>query len=84
MIVYSAKDFDKKELNHLHRTSNTILLKGVNSLEHLLEETVLHLHINHRELAPEKRRVIENIRMKDDILTEDVWQRMMTCVTCSR
>ncbi|HUB62607.1 MAG TPA: HAMP domain-containing protein [Puia sp.] len=69
VIVYSAKDFDKKELNHLHRTSNTILLKGVNSLEHLLEETVLHLHINHRDLAPEKRRVIENIRMKDDILT---------------
>jgi HAMP domain-containing protein/signal transduction histidine kinase/CheY-like chemotaxis protein len=69
VIVYSAKDFDKKELNHLHRTSNTILLKGVNSLEHLLEETVLHLHINHRELALEKRRVIENIRMKDDILT---------------
>ncbi|HEV2355006.1 MAG TPA: response regulator, partial [Puia sp.] len=69
VIVYSAKDFDKKELNHLHRTSNTILLKGVNSLEHLLEETVLHLHINHRDLAPEKRRVIENIRLKDDILT---------------
>ena len=69
VIVYSAKDFDKKELNHLHRTSNTILLKGVNSLEHLLEETVLHLHINHRDLAPEKRSVIENIRMKDDILT---------------
>jgi HAMP domain-containing protein/signal transduction histidine kinase/CheY-like chemotaxis protein len=69
VIVYSAKDFDKKELHHLNRNSNTILLKGVNSLEHLLEETVLHLHINHRELAPEKRRVIENIRMKDDILT---------------
>src|SRR6202000_1591295 len=33
VIVYSAKDFDKRELNHLHRTSNTILLKGVNSLE---------------------------------------------------
>ena len=30
---------------------------------------MLHLHINHKELAPEKRRVIENIRMKDDILT---------------
>ena len=69
VIVYSAKDFDKKELYHLNRSSNTVLLKGVNSLEHLLEETILHLHINHRELAPEKRRVIENIRMKDDILT---------------
>jgi signal transduction histidine kinase/CheY-like chemotaxis protein/HAMP domain-containing protein len=69
IIVYSAKDFDKKELNHLNRGANSILLKGVNSLEHLLEETVLQLHINHKELAPEKRRVIENIRMKDDILT---------------
>ena len=69
VIVYSAKDFNKKELNHLNRNSNTVLLKGVNSLEHLLEETVLHLHINHKDLAPEKRKVIENIRMKEDILT---------------
>ncbi|GGA82893.1 HAMP domain-containing protein [Puia dinghuensis] len=69
VIVYSAKDFNKKELYHLNRSSNAVLLKGVNSLEHLLEETVLHLHINHRDLAPEKRRVIEQLRMKDDILT---------------
>jgi HAMP domain-containing protein/signal transduction histidine kinase/CheY-like chemotaxis protein len=69
IIVYSAKDFDKKELSHLNRDANSILLKGVNSLEHLLEETVLQLHINHKDLAPEKKRVIENIRMKDDILT---------------
>jgi PleD family two-component response regulator len=54
---------------YLSRTSNSILTKGVNSLEHLLEETVLHLHINHKNLAPEKQRVIENIRMKEDILT---------------
>jgi CheY-like chemotaxis protein len=69
VIVYSAKDFDKKELHHLNRSSNTILLKGVNSLEHLLEETILQLHINHKDLPAEKRKVIEHIRMKDDILT---------------
>jgi len=69
VIVYSAKDFDKKELYHLNRSSNTVLLKGVNSLEHLLEETVLQLHINHKDLPVEKKRVIEHIRMKDDILT---------------
>jgi HAMP domain-containing protein/signal transduction histidine kinase/CheY-like chemotaxis protein len=69
VIVYSAKDFDKKELYHLNRSSNTVLLKGVNSLEHLLEETVLQLHINHKDLPAEKKRVIEHIRMKDDILT---------------
>ena len=69
VIVYSAKDFDKAELSHIHRTSNTVLLKGVNSLENLLEEVVVHLHLNHKELPPEKQRIIENIRIKNDILT---------------
>jgi len=69
VIVYSAKDFTKTEMNQLNRVSNSIILKGVNSLEHLLEEAVLHLHINHKDLAPEKRKVIENIRRKEDILT---------------
>jgi CheY-like chemotaxis protein len=69
MIIYSAKDFNRKEMNHLNTASNAVLLKGVGSLEHLLEETVSHLHINHKDLLPEKRRVIENVRLKEDILT---------------
>ncbi len=69
VIVYSAKDFNKNELNLLNNNSNTILLKGVNSIEHLLEETILHLHINYKDLAPEKKKIIENIRMQEDILT---------------
>jgi HAMP domain-containing protein/signal transduction histidine kinase/CheY-like chemotaxis protein len=69
VIIYSAKDFNKKELQNLHRNSNTVLLKGVKSLESLLEETVLQLHIDHKELPPEKRRILENIRIKSDILT---------------
>ena len=69
VIVYSARDFSKTELKLLNRNSNSVLLKGVNSLEHLLEETVLHLHINHKDLAPEKRKIIENNRKKEDILT---------------
>jgi CheY-like chemotaxis protein len=69
VIIYSAKDFNKSELNLLNRNSNKILLKGVNSLEHLLEETILHLHINHKNLAPEKKKILQDIRMKEDILT---------------
>ncbi|MEO5892953.1 MAG: HAMP domain-containing protein [Ferruginibacter sp.] len=69
VIVYSAKDFNKNELGFLNRNSNTVLLKGVNSLEHLLEETILHLHVNHNELPQDKRKLIENIRIKEDILT---------------
>ncbi|PWU02858.1 MAG: hybrid sensor histidine kinase/response regulator [Bacteroidetes bacterium] len=69
VIVYSARDFTKKELQQIGKNSHSILLKGVNSLERLLEETVLQLHIDHKALEPEKKRVIENIRKKDDILS---------------
>ncbi len=69
VIVYSAKDFNKTELSLINRTSNTILLKGVNSLENLLEETIVHLHLQHKELPSDKQRIIEGIRIKNDILT---------------
>ncbi len=69
VIVYSAKDFSKTELSHVNRVSSTVILKGVNSLERLMEESVLHLHVNHKDLAPEKIKIIENIRRKEDILT---------------
>jgi HAMP domain-containing protein/signal transduction histidine kinase/CheY-like chemotaxis protein len=69
VIVYSAKDFNKNELHHINHNSNAVLTKGVNSLDHLLEETVSLLHISHKNLAPEKRRVIENVRSKEDILS---------------
>jgi CheY-like chemotaxis protein len=69
VIVYSAKDFNKIELSNINLNSSSLVVKGVNSIEHLLEETVSHLHINHKNLAPEKRRIIENIRNKEDILT---------------
>ena len=68
VIVYSARDFNKKEMQLLSRTFNKVLLKGVQSLEQLLEETVMHLHIQHKDLAPEKSKLIENIRKRQDIL----------------
>jgi HAMP domain-containing protein/signal transduction histidine kinase/CheY-like chemotaxis protein len=70
LIIYSAKDFDKNELKQLSMYSNSILFKGVNSIEYLLEETICHLHINHRMLSTEQRKVIENIRSKEDILAK--------------
>jgi HAMP domain-containing protein/signal transduction histidine kinase/CheY-like chemotaxis protein len=68
VIVYSAKDFTTKERTQLKQYANRILLKSVNSLELLLEETVMHLHLNHKDLLPEKRKIIENLRLKEDVL----------------
>jgi hypothetical protein len=30
---------------------------------------VLHLHIDHKDLLPEKRKIIENLRSREDVLT---------------
>jgi CheY-like chemotaxis protein len=68
VIVYSAKDFSNKEKSKLKQYANKILLKGVNSLDLLLEETVMQLHINHNALLPEKRQLIEDLRSQKDVL----------------
>ncbi len=68
VIVYSAKDFNKKESAQLKHLASSILLKDVNSLDRLLEETAMHLHLDHKRLKPEKQKIIENIRIKEDVL----------------
>jgi CheY-like chemotaxis protein len=69
VIVYSAKDFAPRERMKLRQYANRILLKDVNSLDLLLEETVMLLHLNHKKLLPEKRKLIENLRSKKDVLS---------------
>ncbi|MES2882659.1 MAG: response regulator, partial [Bacteroidota bacterium] len=68
VIIYSAKDFSPKERTQLKQYTNRILLKDVNSLDLLLEEAILQMHIDHKELLPQQQRVIENLRSKEDVL----------------
>ena len=69
VLVYSARDFSPKERTQLKQYANRIVLKDVNSLDLLLEEAVLLLHIDHKDLLPKKKKLIENLRSKNDILT---------------
>jgi HAMP domain-containing protein/signal transduction histidine kinase/CheY-like chemotaxis protein len=69
IVIYSAKDFTPNERKQLERYSNKIILKEVNSLETLLEETIIHLHLAHNQLHPTRQRIIEKIRKKEDILS---------------
>jgi HAMP domain-containing protein/signal transduction histidine kinase/CheY-like chemotaxis protein len=69
VIIYSAKDFAPREKMKLKQYANRILLKDVNSLDLLLEETVMLLHLNNKRLLPEKRKLIENLRSKKDVLS---------------
>jgi len=69
VIIYSAKEFAPRERMKLKQYANRILLKDVNSLDLLLEETVMLLHLNNKKLLPEKRKLIENLRSKKDVLS---------------
>ncbi|TDW97605.1 HAMP domain-containing protein [Dinghuibacter silviterrae] len=69
LTIYSARDFTPREKSLLKKYANNVLLKNVQSLELLLEEVVTQLHINHKGLPPEKKRIIENLRLKEEILS---------------
>lgn len=69
VIVYSIRDFNTNEINNVNFNSNSHIMKGVDSIETLLAETVSQLHINHKDLAKDKQKIIEDIRNKKDILT---------------
>ena len=69
VLIYSAKDFSARENSKLKQYANKIILKGVNSLDLLLEETIMVLHLDHNNLMPEKRKLIEGLRSKTDVLT---------------
>ncbi|MEI6947363.1 HAMP domain-containing protein [Paraflavisolibacter sp. H34] len=68
LVLYTAKDFSPRERTLLKQYAGSILQKGVHSLDALLEETVMHLHIDHKDLLPEKRRIIDNLRSREDVL----------------
>jgi DNA-binding response OmpR family regulator len=68
VIIYSIKDFTGIEMNNVNFNSNSHIMKGVNSIEYLLAETVSQLHINHKSLTGDKQKIIENIRNQKDIL----------------
>ncbi len=69
IVIYSDKDFTKQELSQFGKISNGIIVEGVNSIDHLLEETFQFLHVNYTKIPIAKRRIIENHHSKIDILT---------------
>ena len=68
LIVYSAKDINKKEKTLLDRFANRIILKSKNSLEQLIDQAALFLHRVHKELPVEMRETIENFHLNEDVL----------------
>ncbi|MDB5838104.1 MAG: histidine kinase, partial [Herminiimonas sp.] len=65
IVIYTAKDLDRKEVAKLKRIAKTIVVKDARSPERLLDETALFLHRSPANLPEPKRRMLDQIHAAD-------------------
>ncbi|MET3134117.1 HAMP domain-containing protein/CheY-like chemotaxis protein/signal transduction histidine kinase [Oxalobacteraceae bacterium GrIS 1.11] len=65
IVIYTAKDLNRKEVAKLKRYAKTIVIKDARSPERLLDETALFLHRPQASLAEPQRRMLEEIHAAD-------------------
>ena len=70
IVVFTGKDLTPEEDARLHTMARSVVLKGVESPERLLDETALFLHRVVSDLPPEKQRMIERLHRSDEALVE--------------
>ncbi len=68
VIVYTGKDLSKSEATRLHKLSDAVVLKTVNSHDRLLDETMLFLHRVESKLPREKQMMIRKLHRTDEVL----------------
>ncbi|MFC0250506.1 response regulator [Massilia consociata] len=65
VVIYTAKELDRKEVTKLKRYAKTIVMKDARSPERLLDETALFLHRSQASLPETQRRMLEEIHALD-------------------
>ena len=68
VVVFTGKDLSSEEDARLHSLARSVVVKGVESPERLLDETALFLHRVVAHLPPEKQRMLERLHRSDDAL----------------
>jgi CheY-like chemotaxis protein len=68
VVVFTGKELSPEEDARLHRLARSVVVKGVESPERLLDETALFLHRVVADLPPEKQRMLEQLHRSDDAL----------------
>jgi CheY-like chemotaxis protein/signal transduction histidine kinase len=61
VVIYTARDLDRKEVARLRRVAKTIVIKDARSPERLLDETALFLHRSPAELPEFQRKMLEEV-----------------------
>jgi CheY-like chemotaxis protein len=68
VVVFTGRELSPNEDAHLHTLARSVVVKGVESPERLLDETALFLHRIVTELPEEKQRMIERLHDSDEDL----------------
>ncbi|MDB5558708.1 MAG: hybrid sensor histidine kinase/response regulator, partial [Enterovirga sp.] len=68
VVVFTGRELSPEEDAQLHMLASSVVVKGVESPERLLDETALFLHRVVSELPIEKQRMIERLHSSDEDL----------------
>ena len=68
VVVFTGRELSAEEDARLHTMARSIVVKGVESPERLLDETALFLHRVVDDLPPEKQRMLERLHSSDEDL----------------
>jgi CheY-like chemotaxis protein/signal transduction histidine kinase/HAMP domain-containing protein len=70
VVVFTGKELSPEEDAHLHTLARSVVVKGVESPERLLDETSLFLHRVIADLPPEKQRMLDRLHRSDEALID--------------
>jgi CheY-like chemotaxis protein len=68
VVVFTGRELSPEEDAQLHTMARSVVVKGVESPERLLDETALFLHRVVADLPDEKQRMIERLHSSDEDL----------------
>ena len=68
VVVFTGKELSPEEDARLHTLARSVVVKGVESPERLLDETALFLHRVIADLPPEKQAMLDRLHRSDDDL----------------
>jgi CheY-like chemotaxis protein len=68
VVVFTGKELSPDEDAKLHTLARSVVVKGVESPERLLDETALFLHRVVSELPPEKQEMLDRLHRSDEDL----------------
>ena len=70
VVVFTGKELSAEEDARLHTLARSVIVKGVESPERLLDETALFLHRVIADLPAEKQRMLDRLHQSDEALVE--------------